>query len=173
MFNLTRAVIEASWSLLLDSSVFMLFGILVARLLKIFLNPETVARHLGSERISSVFKTALLGVPLPLCSCGVLPAAVSLKKQGANKGATTAFLISTPESGVDSIAISYALLDPILTVIRPVAAFIAAITTEFIENIIDRPEPLAPIPPHIGNPVNNQRGKNETSVPDIPADNGK
>ncbi len=156
MVNLIRAVIEASWSLLLDSSVYILFGILVAGLLKVFLNPETVVKHLGSGRFSSVIKAALMGVPLPLCSCGVLPAAVSLKKQGANKGATTAFLISTPESGVDSIAISYALLDPIMTVIRPVAALITAMAAGFIENIINWPEPLVPIPPDISYPVDDQ-----------------
>lgn len=65
----------------------------------------------------------------------MLPAAASLNKQGANKGATTAFLISTPESGIDSIAITYALLDPILTVVRPVAAFVSAITAGLVENI--------------------------------------
>ena len=145
MLNLIDAVISASWSLLLDSSIYILFGILIAGLLKVILNPESVARHLGSGRFSSVIKAAILGVPLPLCSCGVLPAAVSLKKQGANKGATTAFLISTPESGVDSIAISYALLDPIMTVIRPVAAFVTAITAGWIENILDWPQPLPPI----------------------------
>lgn len=76
----------------------------------------------------------------------MLPAAASLKKQGANKGATTAFLIATPESGVDSMAITYALLDPIMTVIRPVAAFITAICAGFLENIIDKPpqENLSP-----------------------------
>ena len=66
----------------------------------------------------------------------MLPAAASLKKQGANKGATTAFLISTPESGVDSIAVTYALLDPIMTVIRPVAAFVTAMVAGLLENII-------------------------------------
>ena len=66
----------------------------------------------------------------------MLPAAASLKKQGANKGATTAFLISTPESGVDSIAITYALLDPIMTVVRPVAAFVSAVSAGFLENFL-------------------------------------
>lgn len=66
----------------------------------------------------------------------MLPAAASLKKQGANKGATTAFLISTPESGVDSIAITYALLDPIMTVMRPVAAFVSAVSAGFLENFL-------------------------------------
>ena len=95
-------------------------------MLYIFLNPGTVARHLGQGRFRSVFKASLLGIPIPLCSCGVLPAAASLKRQGANNGATMSFLISTPESGVDSMAITYALLDPIMTIARPVAAFFTA-----------------------------------------------
>lgn len=136
----------ASWELLLDSAVYILFGILVAGLLKVVLSPAAVARHLGQGRFMSVVKAAFFGVPLPLCSCGVLPAAVSLRKQGANKGATSAFLISTPESGVDSIAITYALLDPIMTLMRPVAAFCSAIMAGFLENIISRPsaETMAP-----------------------------
>ena len=82
-----------------------------------FSAPIPLQSILGRGRFSSVFKAAFLGIPVPLCSCGVLPAAVSLKKQGANSGATTAFLIATPESGVDSIAITYALLGPIMAVI--------------------------------------------------------
>ena len=106
-------ILTESYRLLLDSSVYILFGVLVGGLLRMFLSAATVARHLGEGKITSVLKASLLGVPVPLCSCGVLPAAASLKKQGANNGATTAFLISTPESGVDSIAITYALIDPI------------------------------------------------------------
>ena len=112
----------ASWDLLQQASIYILFGLLVGGLLKVFLSPAYVASHLGSGSFSSVFKAALLGIPIPLCSCGVLPAAASLKKQGANNGATTAFLISTPESGVDSISITWALLDPIMTIARPVSA---------------------------------------------------
>jgi hypothetical protein len=95
-----------------------------------------VARHFGGGRFISVFKAALLGIPIPLCSCGVLPAAASLKKQGANNGATTAFLISTPESGIDSMAITYALLDPIMTVARPVVAFVTAAVAGISQNIM-------------------------------------
>lgn len=69
----------------------------------------------------------------------MLPAAASLKKQGANRGAISAFLISTPESGIDSIAITYALLDPVMTIARPVAAFVTAIMAGFVENIIEKP----------------------------------
>ncbi len=129
----------ASWEMLLNASVYILFGIAVGGMFKMFLSTEFVARHLGKGRFSSVFKAALLGIPIPLCSCSVLPAAASLKKHGANNGATTAFLISTPESGVDSISITYALLDPILTVARPLVAFITAFTAGFAENLFHPP----------------------------------
>lgn len=125
--------------MLLEASVYILFGLMVGGLLKVFLSPAYVARHLGRGRYSSVFKAAFFGIPIPLCSCGVLPAAASLKKQGANNGATTAFLISTPESGVDSIAITYALLDPLMTVMRPAAAFISAVVAGVTENFLNPP----------------------------------
>ncbi|MBW2453822.1 MAG: SO_0444 family Cu/Zn efflux transporter [Deltaproteobacteria bacterium] len=126
----------ATWELLTESAVYVFFGLLVAGLLKAFLSPGMVARHLGTGRFSSVLKAALLGIPMPLCSCGVLPAGASLKRQGANNGATTAFLISTPETGVDSIAITYALLGPIMTVARPLAAFATAVVAGFSENLL-------------------------------------
>jgi len=139
----------AAWNLLEQSAVYILLGLLVGGLLKIFLSPDYVARHLGKGKIASVFKAALLGIPIPLCSCGVLPAAAQLKKQGANNGATTAFLISTPESGVDSIALSWALLDPIMTVARPVAAFFSAFIAGLMENLFfyreGVAEPLQPL----------------------------
>jgi uncharacterized membrane protein YraQ (UPF0718 family) len=130
------SVLRESWHLLLEASVYILFGMFVGGLLKVFLNPSFVADHLGKGKFSSVIKAALFGIPIPLCSCGVLPAAASLKKQGANNGATTAFLISTPESGVDSIAITYALLDPIMTVARPVSAFVTAVAAGISENLL-------------------------------------
>ncbi len=128
------SVLNDSWDLLLESSIYVIFGLLVGGILRAFLNPGSVARHLGTGRYKSVLKAAFLGIPLPLCSCGVLPAAVSLKKQGADKGAVTAFMISTPESGVDSIAITWALLDPVMTIARPVAAFVTATVAGISEN---------------------------------------
>lgn len=136
--NLIFDILLASWQLFCEASIYVLFGILVAGMLHIFLNPGTVARHLGQGRFRSVFKASLLGIPIPLCSCGVLPAAASLKRQGANNGATMAFLISTPESGVDSMAITYALLDPIMTIARPVAAFVTATVAGISENLLGK-----------------------------------
>lgn len=134
----------ATWDLLLDAGIYIIFGITIAGLLKTFLSTEYVARHLGTGRFLPVFKAALFGVPIPLCSCGVLPAAASLKKQGASNGATIAFLVSTPESGVDSISVTYALLDPIMTVARPVAAFISAVVAGVTESLFSPPNNSQP-----------------------------
>jgi len=138
--NVFIEIVTASWDLLKDSSVYIFFGIFVSGVLRAFLSPSIVMRHLGTNRFSSVFKAVLLGIPIPLCSCGVVPAAASLKRQGANNGATTAFLISTPETGIDSISISYALLDPILTVARPCAAFVTATAAGLAENTLFPPK---------------------------------
>ncbi len=142
-----------SWDILLESSVFVIFGLIVSGLLRVFLSPGAVSRHLGQGRFKSVFKAAALGVPIPLCSCGVLPAAAALKKQGANDGAVSAFLISTPESGVDSIAVTYALMDPLMTVIRPVSAFFTAFSAGIATNLFNAPDPRRPIVPDLACPV--------------------
>lgn len=137
----------ASWDILLESSGFILFGFFVAGLLKAFVPGDLVARHLGKGRFSGIVKASAFGIPLPLCSCGVLPAAAGLKEQGAGKGATASFLISTPETGVDSIAVSWALLDPVMTIIRPVSAFFTAIITGVLVTLFDRdPKPVPPSP---------------------------
>ncbi len=155
MTTFIYSVLLACWDMLQQASIYILFGLLVGGMLKMFLSPAYVASHLGSGRFSSVFKAALLGIPIPLCSCGVLPAAASLKKQGANNGATTAFLISTPESGVDSISISWALLDPIMTIARPVSAFISAFAAGCAENFLNPPDRTRQASPDLSCPVDN------------------
>ncbi|NTU58365.1 MAG: SO_0444 family Cu/Zn efflux transporter [Chlorobiaceae bacterium] len=122
------SIVKASWSVLLDAAPFVLIGFFVAGLVKAFLPENFVATHLGGG-IGSIFKASAIGVPIPLCSCGVIPAAAGLKKQGAGKGAVASFLVSTPETGIDSIAVTYALLDPVITIFRPVAAILTAIAT--------------------------------------------
>jgi len=147
-----RILCEA-WHLLLESSVYILLGLVVSGILRVFLSPHSVANHLGQGKFRSVFKAALIGIPIPLCSCGVLPAAASLKKQGANNGATTAFLISTPESGVDSMAVTYALLDPLMTVVRPIAAFLMATFAGITENLLNSESTQKPIQADLSCPV--------------------
>jgi len=142
--NLFLAIVEQSWLILTEASPYILFGFLVAGLLKGLLPEGLVARQLGRSSFGSVLKASLLGIPLPLCSCGVIPAAVELRQQGANKGASAAFLISTPESGVDSMAITWALLDPLMTLIRPLAALLTATCAGVLINRI--PEPVQATP---------------------------
>ena len=125
--DLILPFVAASWSVFGAMAPYLLLGFIVAGLLSVVISPEWVERHLGGSGPGQVVKASLFGVPLPLCSCGVIPVAASLRRHGAGKGATTAFLLSTPQTGVDSIAVTYALLGPFLAVVRPVAAFITGI----------------------------------------------
>jgi hypothetical protein len=150
LFELVGKILLECWGLLVEAAPYVLFGFLAAGLLKAFLPVEMVARHLGSKSVASVLKASLFGIPLPLCSCGVIPAAIGLRRQGASKGASAAFLVSTPETGVDSIAVTWALLDPIMTLVRPLAAFVTATVTGLLINALPEEEspavPPAPAP---------------------------
>ncbi|MDE6418158.1 MAG: SO_0444 family Cu/Zn efflux transporter [Duncaniella sp.] len=114
-------------AILNEMSPYILLGFLIAGLLHVFVDPRTMSRHLSGRGLRPVIKAALLGIPLPLCSCGVLPTAVSLRRQGASKAAATSFLIATPQTGVDSIAATWSLLGLPFAVIRPVAALVGAV----------------------------------------------
>lgn len=131
-------IIKEIWRVFSQASPYILFGLFIAGLIQIFIDKDKIVKYLGKPGLRSVFLAALCGVPLPLCSCGVIPTAISLRKNGASKGATLSFLISTPESSVDSIAISYALLDPIMTIVRPIAAFFTAMIAGLAENLFGR-----------------------------------
>jgi uncharacterized membrane protein YraQ (UPF0718 family)/copper chaperone CopZ len=122
--EIIQSIIVASWAMLVEMAPYLLLGFTVAGLLSVVISPRWVERHLGDRGLGQVFKASLFGVPLPLCSCGVIPVGASLRQHGAGKGATTAFLLSTPQTGVDSIAVTYALLGPFLAVVRPIAALL-------------------------------------------------
>ncbi len=121
------AITHEAWQFLLVSSPYMLAGLLASALIRSFLSPTLIAKYLGAQSLKSVLYAALFGVPLPLCSCGVIPTAIALRRQGASRGAVLTFLITTPESGIDSIAMTYALIDPIMAFARPIVAFISGI----------------------------------------------
>ncbi|GGO86644.1 hypothetical protein GCM10011348_37940 [Marinobacterium nitratireducens] len=113
--------------LYLDTAFWLLAGLMLAGVIKRWIPQALVRRWLDGKGPGTVVRASLIGAPLPLCSCGVLPAAIGLRRAGASKPSTVSFLIATPETGVDSVALSYALLGPVLAVIRPVAAVISAI----------------------------------------------
>lgn len=115
-------------SILVASGPYLLAGFLIAGLIQVLLPEGWVNRQLGGRDWRSILKAALVGAPVPLCSCSVVPTAITLRRRGASRGATTSFLVATPETGVDSIGISWALLDPLLTITRPIAAIVTAVT---------------------------------------------
>lgn len=123
---------------LVDASFYLLVGFLCAGIVKGFVRAETIVRYVGQPNMSSVLRASFIGTPLPLCSCSVIPMAVSLHKNGASKGATVSFLVSAPETGIDSVAISYAMLDPLMTIFRPIAAFVTAFIAGIVENFYSK-----------------------------------
>lgn len=113
--------------LFVESAPWLLLGLLIAGLMKWFVPMTLLQKHMGNNKVSSIIKAALIGAPLPLCSCGVIPAAIGLRRSGASKSSTISFLVATPETGVDSISVSYALLGPFFAIIRPISAILTAI----------------------------------------------
>lgn len=126
--------LDALVAMLAEMAPYLLLGFLVAGLLSTFVPRSLYARHLAPRSMGSVVKAALLGIPLPLCSCGVIPTSVSLRREGASHGACTSFLIATPQTGVDSIAATYSLMGLPFAVVRPVAALFTALFGGWLVN---------------------------------------
>lgn len=118
--------VSETGAITIQSAPYLLLGFTLAGLLHAWLPIGTVARWLGGDSWRNVLYAAALGAPLPLCSCSVVPVSAQLRKAGASRGATAAFLISAPETGVDSITLTYGLLDPLITIARPIAAILSA-----------------------------------------------
>ena len=136
---------------LFQMAPYLLIGFLTAGLLSVFIKPETIEKHLGGRGMLTSVKAAVFGVPLPLCSCGIIPVSASLRRHGAGKGATTAFLLSTPQASVESVLVTLALLGPVWAIYRPVAALVAGILGGMLVSLLV-PE------------------KEETTAPESPAD---
>lgn len=122
-----------------EMSPYLLFGFFMAGLLSVLLSPRLVEKHLGGRGIWPLVKASLFGIPLPLCSCSVIPVSMSLYKHGASKGSTIAFLLSTPQTGVDSIFVTLSLLGPIFAIFRPLAALVTGVVGGILADVIDRP----------------------------------
>ena len=129
--NLINNFIELST----EASPWLLLGLLIAGLMKAWVPTKILSKHLGQGN-RSIIKAALIGAPLPLCSCGVIPVATELRRSGASKPATAAFLVATPETGIDSISVSYAMLGPIMAIYRPITAIASAIITGLLVSLI-------------------------------------
>ena len=127
------------WLVVLEMAPYLLFGFALAGLMSIWISPEWTERNLGGKGLGPVVKATLLGMPLPLCSCSVIPVVASMRRHGASRAAATSFLLSTPQTGVDSIAVTYALLGPIFAIFRPIAAIVSGLLGGALVMIFGKP----------------------------------
>jgi len=134
-------VLSSAWDTAQQMAPYLLFGFAAAGALSVLVPQESVERHLGGRGFLPVLKAALFGIPLPLCSCSVIPVAMSLRKHGSSRGATVSFLLSTPQTGVDSIAVTHSLLGPVFAVFRPLAALLTGTLGGWLTDRLERPGP--------------------------------
>lgn len=120
-------ILATAWHVLGQMAPFLLLGFFVAGLLHAYVPQRWLVRAMGGRGFGPIVRGTLIGMPLPLCSCGVVPVAVELREKGASRGAVTAFLVTTPETGVDSIAASFAVLHPWMALARPLAAIVTGL----------------------------------------------
>src|SRR5450759_2705829 len=123
--------------ILTEMAPYLLLGFIFAGLLHLLFPKKRIRKYMGQNNFRSIFNAALLGVPLPLCSCGVIPTGISFYKHGASKASTVSFLISTPQTGVDSIFVTYSMLGLPFAAIRPVVAFVTGLFGGLITKKID------------------------------------
>jgi uncharacterized membrane protein YraQ (UPF0718 family)/copper chaperone CopZ len=135
--------LEALWQILLELSPPLLGGLILAGLIHMLLPPGFIHKTLSRRGLPSVFKSVMVGVPMPLCSCGVVPTALGLRKEGASNGATTAFLISTPQTGVDSVLVSANFLGWPFAIFKVVTAFVTGILGGLLAEYADKPSSIA------------------------------
>ncbi len=129
---------QETGKLFLEMAPYLTLGLIFVAVLNVLITKKQVSKHLGEKNFRSVLKASLFGIPLPLCSCGVVPTAVFLEKEGASKGSVVSFLISTPQTGVDSVLATYGMMGGLFAVYRPVAAFFMGIFGGAIANVLEK-----------------------------------
>ena len=140
IFNYSNIFVKEMWSLCVEMAPYILLGMLVSGIISVFINSDMIFKHIGPKNFTSTLKSTLFGVPLPLCSCGVIPVAATLRESGASKGSTVSFLVSTPQTGVDSVFLTYGMLGPVFALFRPIAAFVSGILSGVVINNFDEDE---------------------------------
>ena len=157
LIDLLVAAVQQTFWVLYEGGLFILIGFVVAGAIHVVLDPDRIVRHLGERSLRSAAIAALLGAPIPLCSCGVLPTAMLLRRKGASREATLSFLVTTPETGVDSIAMTLAFFGPVFAIVRPLAAMATGLVAAFVSLRRDGADtradtsadtPLAYVDPH-------------------------
>ena len=129
--------LKEMWGLCVEMAPYLLLGMLVSGLISIFIDSSFIFKHIGQKNLGSILKSTVFGIPLPLCSCGVIPVAATLRESGASKGSTVSFLVSTPQTGVDSIFLTYGMLGPVFALFRPLAALFSGLFSGIVINSFD------------------------------------
>ncbi|MCY4644416.1 MAG: SO_0444 family Cu/Zn efflux transporter [Bacteriovoracales bacterium] len=132
--------LQAFWVYLVQSAPYLMLGLLLSGFVRQWLSMDFIKKNLGQNSFIAVLKSTLIGIPLPLCSCAVVPTAVTLKKSGASNGATSSFLIATPESGIDSIFMTYGLIGLPMALLRPIATFFSAVSAGLLQILFNPSE---------------------------------
>ena len=140
IFDYCFIFVQEIWSLCLEMSPYLLLGMLVSGLIFVFIDSSIIYKQIGDKDYISILKSTLFGIPLPLCSCGVIPVAATLRESGASKGSTVSFLVSTPQTGVDSIFLTYGMLGPVFALFRPLAALFSGVFSGIVINNLDEDE---------------------------------
>src|SRR6056297_3784386 len=125
--EILKQYINETVALMMDMAPYLLLGFIIAGVLHVFFPQDKVIKVMGKRNILSVFNGSLIGIPLPLCSCGVIPTGVSFFKNGASRSSSVSFLISTPQTGVDSILFTYSLIGLPFAIVRPIVALLSGI----------------------------------------------
>lgn len=147
MSDFAKSIIVDFWDTAAEMSPYLLFGFFVAGILSVLIPQWLVEKHLGGRGVWPLLKASLFGIPLPLCSCSVIPVSMSLRKHGASKGSAVSFLLSAPQTGVDSIFVTLSLLGPVFAIFRPAAALLTGIVGgSFVEMFTASAEDNGPIP---------------------------
>ena len=136
VFKLVLDFLKATWLLSAEMAPYLLLGFIIGGILYAFLPSGLIARYMGGESVASIIRASLVGIPLPLCSCGVLPVAQTARQSGAGKGPTLSFLITTPVTGVDSILATYALMGWIFTLVRIMVSFVIGVFAGIVSKLV-------------------------------------
>lgn len=133
------ALIDNFILLFTESAPYLLLGLLLAGIIRMLIPDTWITKFLGEK--SSVVTAAVIGTPIPLCSCSIIPTAIGIRRAGASKASTASFMVATPETGVDSIGVTLALMGPVMAIARPISAILSAITAGTLVRLWDTETP--------------------------------
>ncbi|ADE53264.1 SO_0444 family Cu/Zn efflux transporter [Coraliomargarita akajimensis] len=168
MSEFLQSFLSTTWGLIAEMAPYLMLGFAAASLLHWLVRPERIQRWLGKPGIATVAKSCLIGVPMPLCSCSVIPVAASLRKNGASRGATAAFLSSTPQTGVDSILATYGMMGGLFATIRISVAFITGLAAGLLVDLFATPNEKPKLSPAPKPPLDTFSPLSPSSAPTAP-----